>query len=83
MGINKAVFVGHSLAGSELSKIAVKYPSYVDKLVYLDAYDISLAPTPSDVPLPPFTAADTKSLFTYQAAVARFQGMREPIPVLC
>ena len=33
LGINKAVFVGHSIAGSELSKIAVKYPSYVDKLV--------------------------------------------------
>jgi hypothetical protein len=34
LGINKAVFVGHSISGSELSKIAVKYPSYVDKLVY-------------------------------------------------
>jgi pimeloyl-ACP methyl ester carboxylesterase len=41
LGIKKAVFVGHSIAGSELSKIAVKYPSYVDKLVYLDASDIS------------------------------------------
>ena len=77
------MFVGHSIAGSELSKIAVKYPSYVDKLVYLDAYDISLAPTPLDVPPPPFTAADFKSLFAFQAAVARLQGMREPIPAFC
>ena len=83
LGIKKAVFVGHSVSGSELSKIAVKYPSYVDKLVYLDAYDISLAPTPLDVPPPPFTAADFKSLFAFQAAVARLQGMREPIPAFC
>jgi pimeloyl-ACP methyl ester carboxylesterase len=27
LGIKKAVFVGHSIAGSELSKIAVKYPN--------------------------------------------------------
>jgi pimeloyl-ACP methyl ester carboxylesterase len=41
LGIKKAVFVGHSISGAELSKIAVKYPSYVDKLVYLDASDLS------------------------------------------
>src|SRR5215469_13850450 len=82
LGIKKAVFVGHSLAGSELSKIAVKYPSYVDKLVYLDAYDLSEETFPL-VPQPPVTDADAKSLFTYQAAIARQQGIRVPIPDAC
>ena len=83
LGINKAVFVGHSIAGSELSKIAVTYPSYVDKLVYLDAYDISERLTFPEIPFPKYTVADLKSLFTYEAAIARQQGIREPIPALC
>jgi pimeloyl-ACP methyl ester carboxylesterase len=79
------VFVGHSIAGSELSKIAVKYPSYVDKLVYLDAADLSERNTFPEIPLPfmLFTDADSKSLFTYQVAVARLVGVREPIPAFC
>jgi pimeloyl-ACP methyl ester carboxylesterase len=83
LGIQKAVFVGHSIAGSELSKIAVKYPSYVDKLVYLDALDRSEALTFPQLPLPVSTDADLKSLFTYQAAYARLAGIREPIPAVC
>jgi len=86
LGINKAVFVGHSISGSELSKIAVKYPSYVDKLVYLDASDLSerFGRFP-EVPLffALFTDADSKSLFTLQAAVARLLATREPIPATC
>lgn len=62
LGIQKAVFVGHSIAGSELSKIAVKYPSYVDKLVYLDASDISERYTFPEIPHPTYTAADAKFL---------------------
>jgi pimeloyl-ACP methyl ester carboxylesterase len=87
LGIKKAVFVGHSVAGSELSEIAVKYPSYVDKLVYLDASDLSLRFDKfPEVPLPfpaLFTDADAKSLFTFQAASARFLGVRIPIPAFC
>ena len=85
LGIKTAVFVGHSIAGSELSKIAVKYPSYVDKLVYLDAADLSERFTFPDVPYPYklFTDADFKSLFTFQAANTRFLGVREPIPATC
>jgi pimeloyl-ACP methyl ester carboxylesterase len=70
LGIKRAVFVGHSIAGSELSKIAVKYPSYVDRLVYLDASDLSQRYTFPDIPDPfsPLTDTDAKSLFTLQAA---------------
>ena len=85
LGIKKAVFVGHSVSGSELSKIAVKYLSYVDKLAYLDASDLSERNTFSDVPSPfsLLTDADARSLFTFQAFYARLLGVREPIPAIC
>ena len=38
--IEKVIFVGHSIAGDEMSKFAVLHPSRVDKIIYLDAaYD--------------------------------------------
>jgi len=42
LGIDKAVFVGHSLAGSELSRLGSAYPDRVDKLIYLDAADLAV-----------------------------------------
>ena len=85
LGIKKAVFVGHSISGSELSKIAVKYQSYVDKLVYLDASDLSERNTFPDIPspFPLITDEDAKSIFSFQAAYARLLGVREPIPATC
>ena len=78
LGIKSAVLVGHSIAGSELSKIAVKYPSYVDRLVYLDASDLSQRYEFPDIPNPfsLLTDADAKSLFTLQAAYARLLATR-------
>jgi non-heme chloroperoxidase len=83
--IDRAVLVGHSIAGSELSALAAAHPERVDKLVYLDALDLSQR---GEVPGPPaffglFTDADTKSLWTYEAANARYQGVREYEPALC
>ncbi len=85
LGIKKAVLVGHSIAGSELTKIATKYGNYVDKLVYLDASDLSERLTFPDIPTPfsLVTDADARSLFTFQAAYARLLGVREPIPATC
>lgn len=79
------MFVGHSIAGSELSKIAVEYSRYVDKLVYLDATDLSKRASFPDIPSPfsSFTNADSKSLFNLQAAYARLLATREPIPATC
>jgi pimeloyl-ACP methyl ester carboxylesterase len=87
LGIDKAVFVGHSLAGSELSKIGETYKNRVDKLVYLDAVDLAERFDPSR-PEPPgdeslFTSATTKSLGAFQAATARFDALREPTPAVC
>jgi pimeloyl-ACP methyl ester carboxylesterase len=40
--ISKAILIGYSLAGNELTGFAIRYPKRVDKLVYLDAaYDLA------------------------------------------
>jgi pimeloyl-ACP methyl ester carboxylesterase len=85
LSIDRVVLVGHSISGSELSALAATHPERVDKVVYLDAQDL---PRRNEVPGPPafldlFTDADTKSLWAYQAANARYQGVREYDPAVC
>ena len=87
LGIKKAVFVGHSLAGSELSRLGGNYKDRVDKLVYLDASDLAERFKPSRLEPPGaqplFTPATLKSLEDYQAASARIMAIREPNPAVC
>jgi len=87
LGIEKATFVGHSLAGSELSKLGELYGHRVDRLVYLDAADLSQRFSPSRVEPPGsdslFTAAALRSLDAYQAAAARYVALRKPNPSVC
>ena len=74
-GIARAILIGHSLAGAELTHFAAKYPGRVSALVYLDAaFDRSTQakslegdPTPSDPP----TAADRASVDSFVAYVRR------------
>jgi non-heme chloroperoxidase len=84
-GIDKAAFVGHSVAGGELSQLGLVYPHRVDKLVYLDAADLSqrFRPDREEPPGPPFVDDDLRSLRYFQAAVARFFGHRETKPAPC
>src|SRR5262245_41800875 len=84
-GIRKATFVGHSLAGSELSQLGEVYKHRVEQLVYLDAVDLaeSFVTLGPELPPPPFTDADLKSLWAFQAATARLQALREPDPSVC
>ena len=83
LGISKAVFVGHSIAASELNEIARAHKDRVEKLVYLDAYDVAERFQLPDVPGPPFIAADLNSLETYQAARARLLAVRGPDASVC
>ena len=84
LGIRKAVFAGHSAAGAELSELGLKHPARVEKLVYLDAADLSERYLPSRrEPPPDYTDADLKSLQAYQAATARLQSLHSPAPAAC
>ena len=83
LGIRKAVFVGHSLAGSELSKLGLKSKSYVEKLVYLDAFDLAKRFELPDVPPVPYTTSDYRSVQIFQAAQARLENSLRPDPSVC
>jgi pimeloyl-ACP methyl ester carboxylesterase len=75
--VARAVLVGHSLAGDLLTAMALRFPSRVAGLVYLDAaYDRSSSP-----PLPPFglariVSADLRTL----GGLLRTRCGRTPMP---
>src|SRR5262249_13216778 len=85
LAIDKAVFVGHSAAGMELIHLGQAYGARVDKLVFLDAADLAqrFLPSRREPPSPEYTDADTKSLWAFQAATARYQAIREPNQSVC
>jgi pimeloyl-ACP methyl ester carboxylesterase len=82
-GVRKAVFVGHSIAASELSTIAVKYGDRVDNVVYLDAFDLSKRFQLPDIPPAPFTEADNRSLQIFLAASERLEDILRPAQAVC
>jgi non-heme chloroperoxidase len=86
LNIREAVFVGHSVAGTELNKIGAAYPDRVKKLVYLDALDIGSggwATLPQPPPPPEDTAVDLESVQRFAAASARSDGYRKPLAAIC
>jgi pimeloyl-ACP methyl ester carboxylesterase len=86
LNIREAVFVGHSVSGTEMNKIAAVYPDRVRKLVYLDALDIGSdgwTSLPQPPPSPELTAADSESVQRFAAASARFDGYRKPLAAIC
>ena len=86
LNIRDAVFVGHSVSGTELNKIDAVYPDRVKKLVYLDALDIGSggwATLPQPPPAPENTAADLESAERFAAASARDDGYRKPLAAIC
>ncbi len=83
LDIGRAVFVGHSLAGDELSALGARHPELVTKLVYLDSYDYFANFRLPSLPGIPFTDADARSLGFFEAADARLTGTRRPIADVC
>jgi pimeloyl-ACP methyl ester carboxylesterase len=86
LGLARASFVGHSIAGEELTWLAVHEPERVAKLVYLDAaYDRATMhdaeanePAAPDPPEPDPTDADKATLAAYGAFVERTYRVRVP-----
>ena len=86
LNIRQAVFVGHSVAGTEMNKLGAVYPDRVKKLVYLDALDIGSggwATLPQPPPPPADTAGDLESVQSFAAASARSDGYRRPLAAIC
>ncbi len=77
--LDRAVLLGHSIAGDELTTFAGLYPSRVHALVYLDAaYDRTKV---EDLPQPPYPepSADTySSVEKFTAYLARAWNWRAP-----
>ena len=77
--IDRAILVGHSLAGDEMTKFAATWPSRVQALVYLDAaYDRSQLPPAGTGPEEKPTADNLASIAAYAAWVATVRGMTLP-----
>lgn len=79
--IQKALLMGHSIAGDELSKFAASYPDRVAKLVYLDAaYNrTNLMQLYAKIPGPPApTARDSASLANLRQCVKEIVGVSIP-----
>jgi pimeloyl-ACP methyl ester carboxylesterase len=86
LNIGQAVFVGHSIAGTELSKLGAVYPDRVKKLVYLDAVDIGSggwANLTQPPPPPELAPKDLESVHRLAAALALEDGYRKPLAAIC
>jgi pimeloyl-ACP methyl ester carboxylesterase len=86
LNIGQAVFVGHSIAGTELSKLGEVYPDRVKQLVYLDALDNGSGEW-KKFPQPPSAPAlapeDLESVQRLAAALALEDGCRKPRAAIC
>lgn len=86
LGVRRAIFAGHSIAGDELSALGAEYGSRVLALIYLDAGDygveffehISQLPSIPQAAPPQMVAADSASLAAYSAYRLRAFGVTYP-----
>jgi len=84
--IPRAIFVGHSIAGTEVFKLGAAYPDRVIKLVTLDGLDNAGGgwdKLPQPPPAPDLTPEDLQSVQHLAAALARSDGYRKPLPAIC
>lgn len=86
LGIKRANFVGHSIAGTEMFKLGVAYPDRVKKIVTIDGLDNAWGGL-SNIPQPPRSAEpserDFSSIQQLAAASALVDGFRGPLAALC
>ncbi len=59
LGIERAVFAGHSFAGLELPLFAIRYPDRVDAIIYLDGVNVLLEPQPDPANDPVWATLET------------------------
>lgn len=77
LGIQRAILIGHSFGGNEITHMAAEHGDRVDGLVYLDA-DFGgpgrddLTRALASVPLPPCVQKSTQSLVLYRQCLAGY-----------
>lgn len=84
--IREAIFAGHSVAGTEMSRLAAAYPDRVKALVYLDALDLGSGGWAAlHQPPAPSTDLDDdlESIERYANVSARLNGYRPPLAAIC
>lgn len=86
LGIREAVFVGHSVAGTEMNTLGADHPQRVKALVYLDALDLGSGGWAA-LPQPPRPAddddGDLESIQKLADVNARLSGYRAPLAAIC
>jgi len=86
LNIRRPIFIGHSIAGTEMFKLGAAYPERVKKIVVLDGLDNASGGW-SNIPQPPgspdLTERDLESIQLLAAAFARFDGYRKPFAAIC
>ncbi|MCH7698376.1 MAG: alpha/beta hydrolase [Chloroflexi bacterium] len=58
LGVERAVLAGHSFAGIEIPRFAIRYPERVEAIVYMDAGYVLLEPQPNPAENPALQALD-------------------------
>jgi len=85
LSVEKAILIGHSIGGDELSVFSKLFPNRVEKLIYLDAYnygDQKLFKIFKEHPFPnsfSATKSDSISLLNYTAFMVKVFGIRMPL----
>lgn len=85
LNVRDATFIGHSIAATELYKLAADYPTRVKKLVNIDGGDLSWGGW-SSLPQPPgppdLDDSDVVSVHRYAASDVRDSGNRKPLAAI-
>lgn len=89
LSVEKVILIGHSLGGDELSTFSKLFPSRVEKLIYLDAFnygDQKLVKILNEIAwinnLFSITLNDSSSIYNLSACFARELGFRLPLSEL-
>jgi len=84
LGIQSALFAGHSIAGGELSQLGIYHKDRVKKLVYIDASpDFGQHKYLDQPPSVDYSEEDLMSIERFIAATTRKFGYREPNSAVC
>ena len=78
LSVERAIVIGHSRAGAEMTRLAATHPDRVSALVYLDAAVDRSKPPQAPAPERRIAENDLTSVENFNAWMGRTRGMRYP-----